>query len=72
MKIHDQYTRIWKSDWKYLIVLDALIGGVRDQFTGRIVVTSDHGELLSEYDLYMHPHYELPELCVAHGSKLKV
>ncbi|MCX8205270.1 MAG: hypothetical protein N3H31_06440 [Candidatus Nezhaarchaeota archaeon] len=29
-----------------------------------MVVTSDHGELLGEYGLYMHPHYELPQLCI--------
>jgi hypothetical protein len=49
------------------IVLEAastLVGEIKNHFRSRIIVTSDHGELLGEYGLYMHPHYELPELCV--------
>lgn len=30
----------------------------------KIVITADHGELLGEYGLYLHPHYELPQLCI--------
>lgn len=29
-----------------------------------VVLTSDHGELLGEYNLYLHPHYELPQLLI--------
>lgn len=42
----------------------SLIREVRDRFSGRIVVTADHGEMLGEYGLYLHPHYELPQLYV--------
>jgi len=30
----------------------------------RVVVTSDHGELLGEYGLYLHQEYDLPQLTV--------
>ncbi|MEM4488930.1 MAG: hypothetical protein QXK88_09100 [Desulfurococcaceae archaeon] len=33
-------------------------------YVDEIIITSDHGELLGEYGLYLHPHYELPQLCI--------
>lgn len=50
------------------IVLESvskLIREIRDSFKGRIVVTSDHGELLGEYGLFLHPpRYMLPQLVI--------
>lgn len=49
---------------KALKATSTLVREIRDRFTGKIVITSDHGELLGEYGLYLHPHYELPQLCI--------
>ena len=34
------------------------------RYSFEVVLTSDHGELLGEYHLYLHPHYELPQLYI--------
>lgn len=37
----------------------------KDSFKGKIFITSDHGELLGEYGLFLHPpRYMLPQLCI--------
>ena len=38
----------------------------------RIVVTSDHGELLSESGLYLHQKYDLPQLTIVPRLEVKV
>ena len=45
---------------------------IMDMFTGKIVITSDHGEFLGEYGLYLHhPNYELPQMCVVPWFEVK-
>ena len=38
----------------------------------RIVVTSDHGELLGEYGLYLHQEYDLPQLTIVPWLEVKL
>jgi len=38
----------------------------------RIVVTSDHGEMLGEYGLYLHQEYDLPQLTVVPWLEVEV
>ncbi|RLF17223.1 MAG: hypothetical protein DRZ82_10035 [Thermoprotei archaeon] len=57
----------------YCCNMEVALRGVRDLLEyihtvglkyDRIVVTSDHGELLGEYGLYLHQEYDLPQLTV--------
>ena len=38
----------------------------------RVVVTSDHGEMLGEYGLYLHQEYDLPQLTIVPWLEVKL
>jgi len=65
----------------YYCNLDVALRGVRDLLSyvrnsgmmyDRIVVTSDHGELLGEYGLFLHQEYDLPQLTVVPWLEVKL
>ena len=73
IEVHEPYSvfRLLKSDWpekyreftKYLAEkLDELLSYLNIKEGDKIVITSDHGQLLGEFGLYGHGHYLYDEL----------
>jgi len=63
----------WRVVKAYYCNLEVALRGVRELLNyirslgveyDRIIVTSDHGDLLGEYGLYIHQEYDLPQLTV--------
>jgi len=55
-----------------LKAVSELVKEVKRFFEGKIIVTSDHGELLGDYGLFLHPpRYELPQLHIVPWLEVK-